>query len=251
MIKSHEFGDEEFKEILKRSAKLVERGYFTGINFIQSNISLPNESIVIHFLQDSRPHLEQIVKNIEFPYQIVPRFTYYRMDRKYLDKKDFKNEYKDAQFYDENFNPVSLIGVIENPPKEINVANNELDLIIPLSGNHLSDLVITIQEADDTGPFPLVDPVIIIQTKKLFETLPGFENMMHYVGIMREKEEFYTIIHENSRALALKKYLSKICKEIPQIGKLNEKSITFDLSQINKEFFDYIVKNILPFEPLE
>lgn len=248
MLKSHEFTDEEFKEILKRSTDLVKRGYFTGINFIQSDTNLPDESIVIHFLQDSRPHLEQIVKNIKFSYQIVPRFTYYNIDLKYLDKKDFKDEYKDAEFYDENFNFVPLTRVIKNPPKEINVANNELDLIIPSNGNHLADLVIKIREADETGPFPWVDPVIIIRTKELFETLPGFENMMYYVGIMREKEEFYTIIHESSRALALKKYLGKVCKEIPQIGKLNEKSITFNLSQINKEFFDYIVKNILSLE---
>lgn len=250
MIKSNEFSDIEFREIFVHANKLFNNGYFTGINFIKSNEKLPDESIIVHFLHYNRSHLEKIVREVNLPYQITPRFTFYAFDAKYIKSKpNFKEDYKNSIFYDEYFNIVPIEDVIKKEYRKLKVTHEELDLILPCQNIPLIDVILDIQEANKEGPFPWDDPVIIIKTKQLIETVPNFKNNTHYVSITRHKEEFYTIVNEDFIVKSLKKYIKNLCKKV-KIGNLNENSIKFNLSQINIEFYDYIVKNLMPFESL-
>ena len=43
------FTKEELAEIVKHSVNLSFHGYFTGINFIQSDVPLPKESVIVNF----------------------------------------------------------------------------------------------------------------------------------------------------------------------------------------------------------
>ncbi|MBI4155108.1 hypothetical protein HY498_03415 [Candidatus Woesearchaeota archaeon] len=57
-FKTKDFTMEEFKQVIRRAKELIKRGYFTGINLIQSTKPLPESSIIIHFLHDSKRHIK-------------------------------------------------------------------------------------------------------------------------------------------------------------------------------------------------
>lgn len=231
------FKQDEFREIIERSKELITRGYFTGINLLQSEKELPQNSIIIHFLHDSQKHLEKVSSNIKSDNIIVPRFTYYIAREDYFKKVNFREEYKNAMFFDRDFNSISIDEAIKNP-KDVTISNRELDLIIPLNKeNNLLKIITQIQEADE-GKEAWIDPVIIIRTKKPIKKLDSFLSK-HYVSITRKNEEFYSILTDIERVKALEKYLNALCTK-NRISELRRSDIIFYPSQINKEFNNYL-----------
>ncbi len=110
-----DFSHEEFSQVIEKSTELIRRGYFTGINFLQSESNLPQNSVIIHFLHDSKNHLDEIKPYIGLDHLIVPRFTCYLVDPEYFAKPNFREEYTNTIFFDSNFNDISIEGAIRNP----------------------------------------------------------------------------------------------------------------------------------------
>ncbi len=236
---SAEFSNDEIKQILNRSHNLIMRGYFTGINFLQSDSTLPDNFIVLHFLHNSKEHLKEIQSQLNVEHLVVPRSTIYPIRREYTTKKTFRDEYLSAIFYDSNMNVISIDDVIANPEGVI-VSADELDLLVPInSSTNLIELVDIIKEADDRGPYPWKDPVLIIRTKSSISQIPRFSEG-YYFCINRRREEFYAVLTEQSRAEALERYIEKLCAEF-QIGTLKRSDIVFNPCKINEEFKRYVL----------
>ncbi len=237
-FKTKEFKLEEFRQIIERSKKLIKRGYFTGINFLQAEKTLPKNSIIIHFLHDSKNHLKEVEPAVTGEHFTVPRYTCYLLEPKYFKKPNFQEEYKNAIFFDQEFKRISIDEAIKNP-YGVTVLNHELDLIVPiLNRETLCDTVKEIESLDQKGPEPWLDPVLIVKTKIPVKTLDSFIDKQ-YVGIAKEKEEFYSILTDRERADALSKYLDKLCAST-RIGNLQRSDVVFDASQVNKKFAEFL-----------
>ena len=250
MIKSRDFSEEEYGTILRKGIELIQHGYFTGVNFIQSSNPLPKESIVIHYLHDSQRHIDYLRPKLFGSSSVVPRFTYYAFDTKYFDKLEFDKKYINALFFDENFNRISIKNA-KIKRKNIFIGNLELDLLLQLNTVSLEDIVKNIISSNKLDLERWIDPVIIIRTKTTLPTLSGFVNSKYFVGLGRTNEEFYTILTDEIRARALMTYLNRLCKSNLKIGELNEKSIVFEVSQINEVFYNYMLDNIKKLRFLE
>jgi hypothetical protein len=61
-----------------------------------------------------------------------------------------------------------------------------------------------------------------------------------------ELEEFYTIVSDKEHLQALQHYLKRTCAQGQCPGKLTEHAIAFLPSQVNQEFYDYMLKNLKP-----
>ncbi|MBW2974006.1 hypothetical protein KY346_06490 [Candidatus Woesearchaeota archaeon] len=238
-FQTKEFQEDEFRQVIERSKELIARGYFTGINFLQSEEPLPTNSIIVHFLHDSKQHLDEIISTVPAARLVVPRFTCYMLDPKYFQKPNFAEEYKDAVFFDSNFKIITVEDAIANP-LGTTVLNRELDLIVPLhDSKDLYDTVHALQEADEEGPYQWIDPVLIVKTKTPVTALEGFVDKQ-YVSIAKEREEFYSILTDEERTDALSKYLDKLCAAT-KIGTLQRSDIVFNTSQVNEKFADFLV----------
>jgi hypothetical protein len=232
------FSYDETKQVVEKSKELIQRGYFTGINFTKSNQSLPKTSILIHFLHDSKKHLKYIEPSINIPHLIVPRFTYYSFRPDYFKKIEFEDEYKSAKFFDLEFKEISIENAIKNP-KNITVENKELDLIVPLKNDKILEKIIEkIREADTKGPKPWIDPVLILKTESRIKTLKNFVDK-YFISLMREKEEFYSILTDKRRVFHLEKYFDKLCEDF-KCGKIKRSDIVFYPSQVNEKFSNYL-----------
>ncbi len=237
-FETREFQQEEFKQIIERSKDLIRKGYFTGINFLQSETLLPKNSIIVHFLHDSEKHLKEIESAVTGEHFIVPRFTCYLLKPEYFQKTNFKEEYKHAIFLNSEFKLIPIDEAIKKS-QGVTVLNRELDLIVPIiHSKTLYDTVKNIQLLDQKGPEPWLDPVLIIKTKTPLKTLEGFVDKQ-YVSIEKEKEEFYSILTDKKRTNALSNYLDKLCATT-QIGNLRRSDIVFDASQVNERFAEFL-----------
>jgi hypothetical protein len=237
-IQPRDFNLDEFKLVIDRSKELIKNGYFTGINFLQSEISLPKNSIIVHFLHDSQQHLKEIESVIIPAYSIVPRFTFYMVRAEYFKKPNFREEYKSAIFFNPQFREISIEEAIRDPNR-ITISSRELDLIIPVKNPEMLEGLLTkIRKVDRIGPEPWIDPVIIVRTEVPIKVLENFTNK-HYVSIAREREEFYSIVTDKNRLAALEKYLDNLCKRI-KIDRLGRSDIVFYPSQINNEFASFL-----------
>ena len=58
------FTDTENKEIIHYALQLLQRGFLTGINFIQSDQPLPSTAIVIHYLHNVQQHAQFVVNSL-------------------------------------------------------------------------------------------------------------------------------------------------------------------------------------------
>lgn len=237
-FKITDFSKEEFKQIIERSKGLIKRGYFSGINFLQSEAPLPQDSIIMHFLHDSKRQIESIEPQISSEHLIVPRFTYYMLRPEYFRKPNFKEEYKNAIFFGSDFQEITIEEAIRNP-EMVTVSNKELDLIIPiLNFEPLAELLARIREADRKGPEPWIDPVIIIKTERPLKTIEQFVDK-YFVSIALKREEFYSVLTDKIRMEALEKYLDRLCQKI-KVGKLKRSDVVFYPSQVNTEFAKYL-----------
>ena len=217
------FSKEEFTEILKHATRLCSHGYFTGVNFIKSEIPLPKESVIVHFLQNSKKHLEVVQNKIKIKTIILPRNTFYFLDPKYFEKPSFDEDYKNSKFFDETFSEVSSAKAKEKK-EGISVEVQEFDLLIPLNVSNLEETIKILKEADEEQLTQWMDPVVIVKSKNKLMTLPGFVNDKTYVSLERDCEEIYAILHDKEHSEALEKYYQKLCKNKPKIGKLDETS---------------------------
>ncbi len=246
MIQSKEFSKAELKAILSHVSRLAQRGYFTGINFISSEQPLPSSAILVHFLQDSEKQIDYVRSASGVSGIMVPRVAIYRVDPKYFDKPEFREEYKNAVFFDEQSKPMNIEDAISKK-KGVIVEHPEFDLLVPLLAETLEKTVLTICEANKNGPAPWVDPAIIIHSTNNLPIIPGFHANLHFTAVLGVKEAFYTVLTDEQRLQSLKRYLKSICTKDGCPGKLTENTIAFFPSQINKEFLDYMIKNLEPF----
>ena len=237
--------------LLKKGVTMLLHNYFSGLNLVSSEHLLPTESILIHFLHDSQRHLDGIVGELTMPYLVVPRRTFYVIDQKYVRKSDFADEYKNATFFDNAFQVVSIDELAYRRYEKLIVENEELDLIIPASAASLPEMVSRIQQLDKAGESRWFDPVIIIKTEQAIPLIPGFDGEAVYLSIAKEREELYTIVRGDARIRAVKAYLTEACT----MRKARETSVTCHAawynSQINKEFASYMAKMLDPLEMLE
>lgn len=237
-FRTSDFNVDEFNQIIERSKELIKRGYFSGINFLQSDKVLPQTSIMVHFLHDSERHIQGIVPYINVEHIVVPRFTFYSIRLEYVNKPNFREEYSSAIFFDSEFKVITIDEAIKNP-YNITVSAKELDLVIPLSDEiSLSDLVDNIRKADRKGVEAWIDPVIIIKTKTPLNVLKQFVDK-YFVSLAKEKEEFYSVLTDKARVESLERYLDNLCKRT-QIGRLRRSDIVFSPCHINQEFMRYL-----------
>ncbi|MBW2997395.1 hypothetical protein KY349_03590 [Candidatus Woesearchaeota archaeon] len=233
------FSEEEFQGVVNHSVRLIDRGYITGFNLISSQEELPQAYILIHFLHDNRKHARFIGEMTGVEHDILRRRTFYLLSAEYVQKPNFEQEYEKATFYDSEGKAIDIKD-IEPEKGQIIVQNEELDLLIPISEETgLARLVSDIKTADEEGPEPWIDPVIIICPSSI-TSIQGFSDM-DYVSISRTNEEFYTLVSDKRRLNALKKYLKRVCKKNP-VGKIKHSDVVIRASQINNEFVRYIQK---------
>lgn len=233
-----EFTNDEFSQVIQQSRELIRRGYISGINFLQSDTKLPKAYIVIHFLHDSERHLDEIESSIPTRHEIVPRFTYYILRPEYFRKPNFKEEYKDAIFFDPSLRVISIDEAIQNP-EGITVSNKEFDLLVKLEEKGmLEETIRSLTLADRQGSYPWIDPVIIVTTENEIEVPANFRDNQ-FVSITKKREGFYSIISDKIRGEALRKYLDKLCAKT-NIGNLRRSDIVFSPSRINPEFEAYL-----------
>lgn len=248
-FKTMDFSEEEFRQIAQISKRLIARGYFTGFNMMQSDKELPHNSVIVHFLHDSREHINNIERRITREHIVVPRFTFYPVHSEYFNKKHFKTEYENAIFYDDNFLEIS----IENAIKKrygISVGNTELDLLIPLvDSGILEELIRKIKEADEEGFEHWNDPVIIAKTDAPVKLLDTFTNK-YFASISRKNEEAYAVLTDEKRMNALSRYLDTLCAKT-KIGRLCRSDIVFSPSQVNEEFARYLTRMLNPLQEMD
>jgi hypothetical protein len=223
---------------MRRGQDLIRRGYFTGMNFIRSDVQIPNNALIVHFLHDSREHLDFMIQKLERECLVLPRLTCYETVPAYFSKPGFKDEYRDALFFDSNMVPISIEQAIRAPEGAV-VLRQELDLIVPLDEDTLRDSVTSLREADELGPRTWVDPVFIVRNRKRIVNLDGFVERQ-FVSIARENEEIYTVLGDRNRTKALERYLDKLCSD-EKIGTLARSDVVFRPSQVNEEFAKYIL----------
>jgi hypothetical protein len=248
-FKPVDFTNVELDQILEKSTELIERGYFTGVNLIQSNTPLPKEAIIIHFLHNLKEQIEGVQSAIKADSFIVPRLTYYATKPDYLTKDSSEVEYKDAVILDQSMQVVPFQEARINPEGK-RILHMELDLIIPLTEEGILEETITkLKEADRSGPDPWIDPAIIVKSKRKLRPIRAFFDK-HYVSLMRNREEFYSIISDPIRADALTRYLNKLC-ERNKIGTIQRSDIVFYSSQINEEFMRYLLELQKPLDTHE
>lgn len=149
-MQSNEFSHEEIRAILNQTMRLTQRGYFTGMNFVCAEQPLPSSAIVVHFLHDSAQHIDHTKKISGVSGMVVPRQSIYRMDPKYFEKPDFREEYKNALFYDAQFRQITLEDALQLK-QQVTVAHPELDLLVPLLAENLEKTVTAICHADEKG----------------------------------------------------------------------------------------------------
>ena len=248
-IETIDFTWDEFRQIIDISRELIKRGYFTGINLLRSDSPLPKSSIIVHFLHDSKTHLNQITSKLNSDYLIVPRRTYYLLSKEYFTKPIFREEYKNALFFDADFKEVSIDEAI-NASYTVTVSNNELDMLIPFDcADILQSFINNINEVSSKCLDKWLDPVIIVQTNSPVESLDDFVDRP-FVTISREREIFYSVISDNKRKESLQKYLDQ-WYERNKWCTLSRRDILFYESQVNKEFADYLLRIQPPFRPFE
>jgi len=246
MLESREFNHETFIKIIRRGTLLISHGYFTGINFIQSEEPLPQESIIVHFLHKLPSHIDHVRSRLSSPSLVIPRWTFYQLRPGYFDKTTFDEEYKEALFFDESFNPLER-EVAKSVKLGITVANQELDLLVPLEEASLQTIVEAIQEADATGPHQWQDPVIIVRSAQTLLPLPGFVPPGAYASLKRVREEFYTILLDQEHRAAFDSYLKRSHRTSPTAA---HEDVAFEPCQVNLEFLEYMSRIIMPLSPL-
>ena len=242
-----DFDVEDLQEIRKHAHNLISRGYFTGFNIVRSNSTLPSAAIVLHFLHDNQAQIDYVIQNTKLTdFQILPRETAYLFDLVYAKKPGFEKEYANAQFIgpDGRFIPISEIKNQKIAPL---VIANELDLIAPLNAQTLEKTIEDLESIKKTGPDPWIHPVIIIKSLTPCKSVPGFIEQVKYVCVSKDKDEAYTLV-ENEKCSHLRKYVDKfIC--IKDLGKSRPNVVVFHPSQVNKEFFEYMLANAREFLP--
>ena len=105
----------------------------------------------------------------------------------------------------------------------------------------LTEIVNGIRDADKKGPDRWIHPAIIIRSDSKLELLEDFSESQ-FINISKRCEEFYSILIDDARTNALKRYLRRVCNE-NDIGIFNESDVVIAPSQINKEFIEYLLIN--------
>lgn len=235
-METKEFSQEEFELILQKAQSLIQRNYFSGINFLQSEAPLPKERIIVHFLHNSREHIEGIITTASIFGQIVPRYSLYRTRLEYFQDGGIEDKYREAIFFDKKGKTLTRTEALIQ--EEVYTLNPELDLLIPFyEAEGLEEVVARIKKADSESAEAWYDPVIIIRSAVPL-TLPDFGEKIS-VSLSKEHEEFYTILPSEEKKRKLTRYLKKLCKN-RNLGTLQYKDIVFSPSQINGEFFQYL-----------
>ena len=241
-IKTNYFSKNEYNYIMSIARDFIANKKITGVNLIQSENSLPQSAVIVHFLHDSKEHLDYFVKNINANYEILPRYTYYLSKPEYFKKPEFKGEYKKAIFLNSYFEIIPIEEAIAKP-LGVTIVNNELDLIIPVKKpSNLTNLIDIIREGNENGPFPWLDPVLIVKTEEVLKLKYNLNNT-YFLSISREKEEFYTIINNKNMQMEIANFLENECK-ISCVGNLIVSDIVFKPSYVNKEFYKFIEDNL-------
>lgn len=241
------FVEADLQEIRRHAHDLISRGYFTGFNIVRSHESLPSAVIMLHFLHDSQEQINHVARNsglIDF--KVLPRETAYLFDLVYAKKKDFEKEYEKAVFVGPGGVQIPLSDV-KNQQIEPLVITNELDLIAPLSAQTLEQIVKNLEAANKSGPQPWIHPVIIVKSTAPLDKIPGFVDKVKYVCVSKDMEEAYTLVEED-KCLPLQRYVDRfVC--VNDLGKVRPNVVVFHPSQINKEFFEYMLTNARDFLP--
>jgi len=207
-IQTRDFSDDEFRQVIEMSKELIAKGYFSGINFIQSRCPLPQDSIIIHFLHDNLNYIEKMKNALRQDSYVLPRFTFYFIRREYFKKTDFLDEYKNALFFDSSLKEIDLGGVLEKN-EDVMVANKELELLIPLGiSSNIESILKRIQKIDYASLERWMDPVIILKTQTKYKKLENFFDKF-ILTITRKNEGVYTVIAYEKRKAELKEHIQQ------------------------------------------
>ena len=168
-----------------------------------------------------------------------------------MKKRNFREEYGKARFYDEVLEPKSIEEVIQHPKGTV-VRSEEMDILIPLAEQDVSHLVSKVQTADREGPERWLHPVIIVKSEAQIPITSGFI-AKDYASLSRTNAEFYSILLDETRKQRLLKRLESICHTLQGSGEaqLSRDSVLWFPSQINPEFNAYLNENQRGLDPRE
>ncbi len=252
-----QFSDLEASIITNHALTLMENGYFSGINRIQFPFEKRKQIayFIFHYLQDSIKQINfiksKLPSNIKYA-KAVKREKYYLFDPAYITKPEFLEEYKSADFRHKNLQKISIEEVIANP-KNVIVANEEIDFIIETEDNEQSirELAEFVYRLDREGPERWIHPAMIVRGEKKMHKIPNFKHKT-FVAIRKNDDLFYAIMFDKQRLMAIKEYIARECKNIRTISgvKINFGMVIYTPCQINKEFDVFMKHNIYEFKPL-
>ena len=238
-----DFSQAEFKRIFRAGLDFIERGYLTGLSFIYSEERLPETRVVAHYPQESDEQIEFVKRRVIKKFSCtatppLPRHAAYVLDPKYTEKRSFKKDYDGARFVDKNLKEYSIDDVVTSPRNKF-VTRTEQDLIFDFEGVADIDLAAGyLMAVDKAGLKPWTDSVIIIVPEEGINIHSDFLLIKHYISIRRGGSEFYSIVFDNRRCLALNRQLHRFGTTKNELKRVD--------SLINVEFNAYMKKNLQP-----
>ena len=249
-----DFTPSELETIIQRGVLLIQNGYITSLNYIQSP-QRPRCGIVFHYFQDSYRHLMFIRKMLAPSTDnfMTPRLTFYLFDPAYARKTKFEEIYSNARFYDHNLHEIPIKRVLRNPHIAFVVAREEYDLIIPFDSTRLiGETARNLRRWAKRSPDPWIDPAILIKSEHPLPSPVGFSER-DIAFLSRGRCEFYSALTNRRRRRMVEIYLRGACAELQSKteSSLDNRSVLFFPGQINNELLNYIHRNQQPLRLIE
>jgi len=245
MEKGEDFTNEEFMLGLREGVKLTANGYLSSWNFIYSRDALPKGRLIVHYLQEHEEQIEFIKSRMENKFFCksldTPRYTTFILDPIYVQEREFRRDYANAIFFDEEMNRVDIEEIVRNPNNK-RVMRRERDLVLDLSQIvDIKEVLIYLKESDEQGPEPWIDAAMIVLPEDTNIEVPIFVPK-RFFSISREHSEFYSVVYDDERRIALEAQLDRF-KNLK-----NESRMVASL--INQELNEYMARNLLPLRRL-
>jgi len=239
-----DFAKEEFDAAQRLGIELISRGYLGSWNFIFSEDELPQGRVVVHYQQEYRSQIKFIRNKMKERFSCqaadLPRYTFYALDPKYVTKRSFKRDYRNATFWDRDLNEFSIDEIVIEPEGKF-VQRNERDLVFDISGrNSAAAIARYLYRMDKEGPMPWMDAAIIILPKETVGKIPHFVPK-NFFSISKPRSEFYSVIFDRRRKGALQRDTKRF-GDIPNL-------VRFLDSMVNEELVDYMRRTMAPFRP--
>lgn len=248
------FSKQELNYLVELGIDLVNNGKISAFNYFKEKYDDFNVSFVVNYFHDQPEHMEslckiieeEIKKKLEMPpsekitSSIVPRYTFYIFNPKYLEKEEIFDEYSNAVFYDGEGNEIKIQDIpkrkgpfkVRNKEFTINFKVNTIKDVVALAdifdehayrfmtdeqGDFVLKKGLLVPNPDKTIPRKWIEPVIIIgdnKDKDLETNLMKYRSVFK-VALIKGEEEISTLVGNEYRYRKLMNNLRTRCPELP------------------------------------